>query len=801
MASIQVNPKVFELLKQAYKEKFGGSPGSLLKKLNTVYTHEIDNTIGSSGDLISDKTLRNFFSADTPPKIQEKNLNYLCGVLLDSESYQDAVRKLGDREINMISNWSKIYHEQVLKKCSTMRVLDMTDKIMIDNIYTKVKISPTITGTERRSIDELLKAITDENHELYRISTTIKEEKFEAIEAVKTHRKLMIFGKPGAGKTTFLKYLALHFPEVQDCQQTIPVYIPLRIFAEDKDKTNLVETIAQEFAICVPNPEEVNRIVQEFLKQGKYLILLDGLDEVIEADTQRIYKAIDELTQNYPQNRFVITCRVGGSEYVPDDFKKVEIADFDREQVEKFANNWFQNRQEPEKLFLEKLEENPSVKELAISPLLLTILCWTFEDSYKFPKNRSELYAEAVDALLRRWDASRRIERDPIYKDKLSRPRKINLFSKIAYEGFTHQPYKQYWKQWEIEEKIRNFIKNIPGVELETLEIDSQAVLKGIEANHGILIEVARGIHSFSHLTFQEYFTSEYIVTSQEHEIINNVITQNLTNPQWQEIFQLIAGRLENADEFFKQIFDRANNLVKSQSLQDMLTWLDRVTVASGVSSSSWRALYLAIDLDVDLYIDPSIEINRSLAEKLSSELRNINLAKKKLISKTPKCLLELNLASIHMLASDRVLTSTSKLKSATEFTKDRLDVANNANIIPKLQSAIDIAKEINYLSLAEELEALLDNPPSEQAENSLWEQWAEDLRQVMLKHLDIGYKIVFSEEDTKALEDYLYVNNLLLDCLQGDNYSSPTLREQIVNSLLLPSHKIPVDLIPIRHQ
>ncbi len=71
------------------------------------------------------------------------------------------------------------------------------------------------------------------------------------------------------------------------------------------------------------------------------------------------------------------------------------------------------------------------IKQLAASPLLLTLLCLAFEESGDFPANRSELYKEGLDALLKKWDAKRGIQREQIYK-KLSVQRKEDLLSKIA---------------------------------------------------------------------------------------------------------------------------------------------------------------------------------------------------------------------------------------------------------------------------------------------------------------------------------------------------------------------------------
>jgi hypothetical protein len=113
MAVISVNEKIFEKLKQAYIEKFGASPKFLINELNRVYQEKKED----SKDIISDKTIRNFFKDDEASKMQEKNLNFLCRILLEYESYQEALRhqvalEQGEpNETNPGETWLERYQE------------------------------------------------------------------------------------------------------------------------------------------------------------------------------------------------------------------------------------------------------------------------------------------------------------------------------------------------------------------------------------------------------------------------------------------------------------------------------------------------------------------------------------------------------------------------------------------------------------------------------------------------------------------------------------------------------------------
>jgi predicted NACHT family NTPase len=109
------------------------------------------------------------------------------------------------------------------------------------------------------------------------------------------------------------------------------------------------------------------------------------------------------------------------------------------------------------------------LQELASNPLLLTLLCLVFEGRASFPANRSELYKEGLDVLLKKWDANRDIKREEIYK-QLSLQRKEDLLSQVAYKAFEKNDY--FFKQGFVEEQIREYIRNLPNATTETEDLN-----------------------------------------------------------------------------------------------------------------------------------------------------------------------------------------------------------------------------------------------------------------------------------------------------------------------------------------
>jgi predicted NACHT family NTPase len=108
-----------------------------------------------------------------------------------------------------------------------------------------------------------------------------------------------------------------------------------------------------------------------------------------------------------------------------------------------------------------------------------------------------------------------------------------------AYKYFKKGVY--FLNQEELGREITEFIQKLSGNNDEIL--DGETILHAIEAQHGFLVQQGMGIYSFSHLTFQEYFTALYIVENMSNEEMSNLFKKRLNDKRWDEIF-LIATRL-----------------------------------------------------------------------------------------------------------------------------------------------------------------------------------------------------------------------------------------------------------------
>jgi predicted NACHT family NTPase len=263
----------------------------------------------------------------------------------------------------------------------------------------------------------------------------------------------MVLGGPGVGKSTFLRKMGLEALRrhaiVTNAQNNldalkpqahyyahacIPVLLELRQF--NSQTLSIKEIIAQEFEVCgFPKAQEFTEL---FLQSGKLLVLLDGLDEVPGDALNHAITEIENLVDRYDGNRFIASCRVAA--YTFGGFKRfndVAMAAFEDDQIERFINNWFKKERDIETETAKRCWELLSspdyqaAKELAQTPLLLTLLCVIYDEFQDFPKDRYKVYGEALDVLLRKWAAEKRLKQEPIYQ-KFGTELELELLSELA---------------------------------------------------------------------------------------------------------------------------------------------------------------------------------------------------------------------------------------------------------------------------------------------------------------------------------------------------------------------------------
>lgn len=513
-----------------------------------------------------------------------------------------------------------------------------------------------------------------------------------------------------------------------------------------------------------------------------------------------------------------MTCRTQSQESRFERFDYIEIADFNEAQVRSFAEHWFKAVMKDESAGLKRsneflsqlfLEENKPIQNLAITPILLSLTCAVFHQTGKFYSKRSKLYEEGLELLLEQWDKSREIDRDEIYRDLLLE-RKLELLSYLAVKKF-EQPQYVLFEQAEIEGYIAEFL----GIGLR----DSRAVLRGIGFQHGLLIERADKVWSFSHLTFQEYFVAREIITVQKSLVKElQALINHITKKHWREVFLMATEMSPNANGLLLGMKQSIDSLpAKNTNLQKFLHWLKEKsnTVQTKYKPYAVRAFYIYLfgrtsniipltsnglycKLDPDLNSDLSLsrEIAISFAKSHNSplfEFLSNAFAWARIYDLFEA--LHLCLFSAYEMALDLVL---SLMLSITLDKNNDNDIKLLGDLSLSVTLALLLTQELRNKELHQKLQVLRTKLPDPQNDCYAFESWQQMDRDIwrqklinnVIKNNDLAHDWQFSQNEIILLSQYVFCNQVLADCL-NNNITTDELSSEIKNTLLLPIHDI----------
>lgn len=101
---------------------------------------------------------------------------------------------------------------------------------------------------------------------------------------------VVITGTGGLGKTMLMHHLVLTLVKRYDKYQKLPIVIQLKDF--DADCTDLIAYIKERIQI---------QNLEEYVRSGKCVFLLDGMDEIKSRYLTQFEKELSDLADRYPE--------------------------------------------------------------------------------------------------------------------------------------------------------------------------------------------------------------------------------------------------------------------------------------------------------------------------------------------------------------------------------------------------------------------------------------------------------------------------------------------------------------------
>ncbi|MFK0106544.1 NACHT domain-containing protein [Streptomyces sp. NPDC091217] len=359
-----------------------------------------------------------------------------------------------------------------------------------------------------------------------------------AEEALHAHDRVLLRGDAGSGKTTLVQWLAV--TAAQEGAR-IPYVLPLRTLI----RGGALPT-PEAFLTAVSCPLSAPQgWAERVLAAGRGLVLVDGLDEIPDADRHGTRAWLLSLIHAFPGNRWLLTSRpsaVRPDRLAAEGFRELALAPMRRTDVTTFVRRWHTAARAPEfeGPLLDSLRTKRDLARLATNPLMCGLICALHRERRGYlPTGRKELYEAALTMLLARRDRERGM--GSVDEVELGEETQLELLQRLAYalvlSGRT---------EMDLETAEAIVDRCLPSVALPG-GWNAPTVLRTLLLRSGMVRQPVAGVLDFVHRTFQDYLGARYAV--EEGHL--DVLVGHAADTHWEDVIRMAVAHARPRERAF----------------------------------------------------------------------------------------------------------------------------------------------------------------------------------------------------------------------------------------------------------
>ncbi|MFD0571610.1 NACHT domain-containing protein [Kitasatospora gansuensis] len=374
-------------------------------------------------------------------------------------------------------------------------------------------------------------------------------------------RRVLLRGQAGSGKTTLVQWLATGAvagtlgEELAELNHRVPLVLQVRKLARQGNFNPMPEQlVALDGRLCAE--QKPIGWVGRVLSGDRGMLLVDGLDEVSEAQRRQILEWLERLLDRYPKVWTLATVRPSAVEpgwLTHLDFQELALSPMGEEHRRRFIGRWHgailaevtagthtpqelarwrQELTDLESGLMRTLEQSDDLAQITDSPLLCAMVCaLNRESDGALPSHRMEIYRDALSMLLVKRDDAKQVT--AIEKLKPSESEQLALLRRIA-----HWLVRNNQVEGERATAIRQIDAALASLPALARQGDAEQVYTHLLNRSGLLAETSTDTFQFIHRTFQDYLAA--LEFREQGDF--GLLTAMAREESWQDVIRMTVG-------------------------------------------------------------------------------------------------------------------------------------------------------------------------------------------------------------------------------------------------------------------
>jgi hypothetical protein len=388
----------------------------------------------------------------------------------------------------------------------------------------------------------------------------IRDENAAQEEFVRPDARSVIIGPPGAGKSTWSKWLQRR--ALTPDWNGLAIRMELRSLTPGK-LPSMQDTIRNAAGRHLA--EDVTRDkISRWVAGKQVLFILDGFDEVRPIDRDEVAEWIRDLAAAARACPIVLTSRPLTTAHLTElgsPWWTWNIEPFDKSRVINYMTRWYKHvpviadieRDVDAQALAVAWQDDPTIEPLTGNPLLLSTLLMVHHLDGSLPAGRAQLYRRYVEGMLGLWDDRRKVTATTVHIALEEKRQVLRALALHLFLGGLEQIDETEVISW-----LTNFLL------LKKSKSGADDVLSLLMERSGLIN--GPGVISFTHKSILEYLVAETIlqgidVDSSGRRIDRFLLFEFRNDDRWNTATFLWAGLapLADVESFIDQCVDVAS--------------------------------------------------------------------------------------------------------------------------------------------------------------------------------------------------------------------------------------------------